>query len=58
MATKKALFLSNSFILHPELPDNIIEPFYFNEGVSLSLICNLELMKKNEIIQSKREKFI
>jgi hypothetical protein len=58
MATNKALFLSNSFILHPELPEKNIEPFYFNDGVSLSLLCNTKLMKKAEVALSKREKFI
>lgn len=59
MATTRALFLSNSFIFNPflqEKSENNIEPFYFNEAVSLSLICNSVLDKKIDLEESRIEK--
>lgn len=41
IATKDTLFLANSFIIHPELPEKCIEPFFFNDGVTLSVLCNV-----------------
>ena len=56
MATNKAIFLSNSFILHPDLPEKVIEPFYFNDGVSLSLLCSTDGIKPERTV--RKEKFI
>lgn len=54
MATAYGIFLSNSFILHPELSEKAIEPFYFNDGVSLSLLCSVEIVKREEVAQARR----
>lgn len=48
--------MTNSFILDPELPEMNISPFYFSEAHSLTLLCNVKVISKDEVYNHRREK--